>query len=187
MRITGGQWRSRSIEAPEGRDVTRPTTDRVREALCSMLYSACDLSFDGLHALDAYAGSGALGLELLSRGAAFVLFCDKDHKAAARVERNCKSLGASSGTYNVLSTDVVRAQARPGSPFDIVLLDPPYATSAADITSFVESLVKEGQLSEHALVVYERSNSAPSLEPFGFVQLKSKRYGQTAVDLFRKE
>lgn len=189
MRISGGMWRSLALEAPEGRDVTRPTTDRVREAMSSMLYSACGLSFAETSALDAFAGSGALGLELLSRGAAHCTFCDIDRGAAARIERNAKKLGALSSTYTVLRCDVCRLADTPlsGAPFSIVLLDPPYKTSAAEISSFVEALDKAGNLTKDALVLYERSNSAPTIEPEGFRPLKSKRYGQTAVDLLRKD
>lgn len=190
MRIVGGEWRGRSIEAPEGRDVTRPTTDRVREAVCSMLYSACGLSFDDASALDAFAGSGALGLELLSRGAQFVTFTDIDRGAVARVERNAKSLGATSSSYTVRKCDIMQlasSSTLPGAPYDIVLLDPPYATPAEQVTKLVETLDGAHNLNSGALVLYERSNNGQTLEPAGFTQLKSKRYGQTAVDLFRKD
>lgn len=190
MRITGGEWRSRALEAPQGRDTTRPTTDRVREAMCSMLYSACGLTFETTQALDAFAGSGALGLELLSRGAAYVTFCDIDAKAAALVERNARSLGAAHSAYKVQKCDVWRsalAPSFPGAPFSVVLLDPPYAIPALQVASLVEALDAAGHLTQHALILYERSNSAPSLELAGFSPLKSKRYGQTAVDLLRKD
>lgn len=189
MRIVGGQWKGRALEAPVGREVTRPTTDRVREAMCSMLLSACSLSFEGLHALDAFAGSGALGLELLSRGAEFVTFVDQDRKAAARVERNASTLSAAHSSYKVVRGDIIKLSCASvvGAPFDIVLLDPPYATTASDVAHLVEALDDAGSLGEGALVVYERSNSALPIEPLGFSPLKSKRYGQTAVDLLRKD
>lgn len=190
MRITGGEWRSRTIDAPVGRSVTRPTTDRVREAMCSMLYSACGLSFDGLHALDAFAGSGALGFELLSRGAGYVTFCDSDHGAAALVKRNAKSLGVQDSIFKVLQVDVFKAAAQPGfsgAPFALVLLDPPYKTSAQDVARLVKALDETNNLEEGALILYERSLGAPEIELEGFSPLKSKRYGQTAVDLLRKD
>lgn len=189
MRIVGGTWRGRQIEAPDGRDVTRPTTDRVREAMSSMLLSACDLSFEGLSVLDAFAGSGALGLEMLSHGAAHCTFCDSDRQAAARVERNARTLGAASSTFNVSRLDIFKSAGSTlmGAPFDIVLLDPPYKTPAADVTELIEALDNSSQLAAGALVVYERANTAPTIEPAHFVQRKSKRYGQTAVDLFRKD
>lgn len=189
MRIVGGQWKGRPLEAPDGRDVTRPTTDRVREAVCSMLLSACNLTFDDKRVLDAYAGSGALGLEMLSHGAPWCTFVDCDRGAAARVERNAKNLGASAAAYTVLKGDVEKFAAAgsiAGAPFDIVLLDPPYATEAARISAFVENLAKAGMLSAGALVLYERLDGAPSIAPEGFEVRKSKRYGKTAVDLLRE-
>lgn len=189
MRIVGGEWKGRQIEAPEGRDITRPTTDRVREAMSSMLLSACGLSLDGVSVLDAFAGSGALGLELLSHGAAHCTFTDIDRGAAARVERNARSLGAASSSYKVLRLDVTKQATShlAGAPFDIVLLDPPYKTPAEEIARLVEALDNSSNLAAHALVLYERSNTAPTIEAAGFSQRKSKRYGQTAVDLFRKD
>ena len=83
MRVVGGDWRGRRIFEPDGSDVTRPTTDRVREAMASMVNSALDEGIEGVRVLDAFAGSGALGIEMLSRGAAFSLFVDADRKAAA--------------------------------------------------------------------------------------------------------
>ena len=85
MRIVGGEWRGRPIESPRGRDISRPTTDRVREAIASMLESALDGGVEGSRVLDAFAGSGALGLELLSRGASQVTFFDLDRGASALV------------------------------------------------------------------------------------------------------
>ena len=95
MRIVGGEWRGRPIESPRGRDISRPTTDRVREAIASMLESALDGGVEGSRVLDAFAGSGALGLELLSRGASHVTFFDLDRGASALVQRNLAKLDAS--------------------------------------------------------------------------------------------
>ena len=94
MRIVGGKWRGRQIEAPEGRGTTRPTTDRTREAIASMILSARGLDLTGDSVLDAFAGSGAMGLELLSRGASHATFVDRDRRAAARVRRSAEALGA---------------------------------------------------------------------------------------------
>ena len=94
MRIVGGKWRGRQIEAPDGRDVTRPTTDRTREQIASMILSAAGLDLSGTSVLDAFAGSGAMGLELLSRGAARATFLDRDRRAVARIKRTDSSLGA---------------------------------------------------------------------------------------------
>ena len=190
MRIVGGAWKGRPIEAPEGRDVTRPTTDRVREAVSSMLLSARALSLDGARVLDAFAGSGALGLELLSRGAAWCTFVDVDRGAQARVRRNAGALGAAAGSYVAVRGDVERLAATgrvPGAPFDVVLLDPPYAMEAARVSRLVEALASSGALAPGALVLYERGSSAPSIGPAGSCPLKQKRYGITAVDLLRMD
>lgn len=187
MRIVGGQWRGRPVEAPEGREVTRPTTDRVREAVSSMLLSETGLSLEGLSVLDAFAGSGAMGLELLSRGAARCTFVDSDRAACARVRRNLASLGAEEGCARVIRADSMRLASGmvPGAPFDVVLLDPPYATDAAEVASLVETLARTGKLAEEALVLYERDAQAPSIEPEGFSCVRQKRYGKTAVDLLK--
>ncbi len=186
MRIVGGTWKGHPIEAPEGRDVTRPTTDRVREAISSMILSAKGLSLDGLSVLDAFAGSGALGLEMLSRGAAHCTFVDLDQKACARVRRNAAALGAAPASFTVVRGDSVKLTASghvAGAPFDIVLLDPPYATEAARVAELVEALDAAGLLTDGAHVLYERSSGRPAMEPAGFYAVKQKRYGQTAVDL----
>ena len=91
MRIVGGKWRGRQIEAPEGRGVTRPTTDRMRESMASMILSARGLDLSGESVLDAFAGSGAMGLELLSRGAAHATFVDRDRGAVARLRRSAQA------------------------------------------------------------------------------------------------
>ncbi|WP_308001836.1 16S rRNA (guanine(966)-N(2))-methyltransferase RsmD [uncultured Parolsenella sp.] len=189
MRIVGGQWRGHPIEAPDGRDVTRPTTDRVREAVSSMLLSARGLSLDGARVLDAFAGSGAMGFELLSRGAAWCTFVDLDRGACARVRRNASALGADAQSHAIVRGDALRLAGAgiQGAPFDVVALDPPYATDAALVSGLVEALDQTGSLSADTLVLYERSASAPALAPAGFVSLKQKRYGQTAVDLLGRD
>lgn len=189
MRIVGGAWRGHPIEAPDGRDVTRPTTDRVREAVSSMLLSARGLTLDGARVLDAFAGSGAMGLELLSRGAAWCTFVDLDRGACARVRRNAASLGADAESFAIVRGDAMRLAAAgvTGAPFDVVVLDPPYATAAELVSGLVEALDAAGSLAADALVLYERSAQAPTIGPAGFVSAKQKRYGQTAVDLLRRE
>jgi 16S rRNA (guanine966-N2)-methyltransferase len=190
MRIVAGEWKGHPIEAPEGRDVTRPTTDRVREAVSSMIYSACGLSLEGKSVLDAFAGSGALGLEMLSRGAAHCTFIDLDKGACARVRRNAATLGAAAGTFTITRGDAHKLAAAgriAGAPFDVLLLDPPYAVEAEKVAALVEALDAAGLLAEDALVLYERASNRPTIEPAGFVARKEKRYGNTAVDLLGRE
>ncbi|MFN2259551.1 MAG: 16S rRNA (guanine(966)-N(2))-methyltransferase RsmD [Parasphingopyxis sp.] len=121
MRIIAGEWRGRKLEAPPG-DATRPTADRVRETLFSMLASRLG-SFEGLRVADLFAGSGALGLEALSRGAAHCTFVERDRDALAALKANIARLGARS---EVQPRDAAALGPAP-SPFDLLLLDPPYA------------------------------------------------------------
>ena len=185
MRIVGGKWRGRTIESPEGRGVTRPTTDRTREQIASMVLSARGLDLAGDSVLDAFAGSGAMGLELLSRGAAHATFVDRDRRAAQRVRRTAESLGARGDEFSSISGDVFALVERGfvGSPFDIVFLDPPYAVSAERVSSLVASLLDGGRLSEGAVIVYEHASDAPGLAVDGVNLVKSKTHGITAVDL----
>ena len=187
MRIVGGLWRGRAIEAPEGTG-TRPTTERTRESLASMVLSACGLDLSGVRVLDAFAGSGAVGLELLSRGAARCTFVERDRRTAGIVRSNVRSLGASD-VATVIRADVTRLASGPieGGPFALVVLDPPYAMDAAAVSRLVGSLAQTGMLTEHALVVYERERTCPGLSLSGFSTLREKTRGITAVTLFRRE
>lgn len=189
MRIVGGMWRGRSFEAPEGRG-TRPTTDRMRESLASAILSALELELDGCSVLDAFAGSGGVGLELLSRGAAHCTFCERDRRAAALVRRNCSSLGAAASTWTVMCCDVLRLSERTsvdGAPFGVVFMDPPYATPAAEVCGFVESLARAGLLASDCLAVYERSSAGDALDVAGFEPLRTKRHGSTCIDMLRRK
>lgn len=188
MRIVGGDWRGRALEAPEGRG-TRPTTDRMRETIASMVLSAFDLDLDGVSVLDAFAGSGALGLEMLSRGARCCTFVDSDRRAAGVVRRNVAALGAGARS-RVLVADALRLAERPGipgAPFGLVLLDPPYATPAADVSAMVDALADSGALAPGAIVLYERDASSPQLSPTHAEALRQRAHGTTAVDLYRIE
>ena len=177
MRVIGGRWRGRHLDAPEGRGVTRPTTDRVREAMASMVLAACGLSLTSVHVLDAFAGSGGLGIELLSRGAAVV-------------RRNLTQLDVRSPEARVLTGDIFRLSARgslPGAPFQIVLLDPPYATDPEDLAQLIASLMEHGSLTEGSLVLYERAEQNTTLQMPLLMPISSKRYGSTHIDLLRVE
>ena len=189
MRIVGGEWRGRALEAPEGRGVTRPTTDRTREAIASMVLAARGLDLGATSVLDPFAGSGACGIELLSRGAGHATFCDVDRSAAARIRRNLSSVGAPSSSFDVIRADVLRQPERiyPGGPFGVVFLDPPYATSASDVSELVCALSRTGQLEDGATVIYERDSNAAGLEAPGLELVRTKRYGSTAVDLMTME
>lgn len=188
MRIVGGQWRGRPIESPRGREVSRPTTDRVREAIASMLESALAEGIEGARVLDAFAGSGALGLEMLSRGAGHATFFDADRGASALVKRNLSKVGCASERCAVACADVLLAARRgrvPGGPFDAVLIDPPYAWGTRPAIELVASLTERRLLAPGAIILFERTAATPALVLEGFEGLKEKRYGQTCIDVLR--
>lgn len=187
MRIVGGIWRGRGLNAPEGRN-TRPTTDRVRESIASMVLSAFDLDLTDVTVLDAFAGSGAIGLELLSRGASSCTFVERDRRTANIVRGNAKALGASTAMARVQVGDVFALAERGaivGGPFSLVVLDPPYATEARAVSSLVASLGEHGQLAEGAVVLYEHATGSAELELPGSAVIKHKERATTAVTLLR--
>lgn len=185
MRIVGGRWRGRQIEAPEGRGTTRPTTDRMRESIASQILSARGLDLTGCSVLDAFAGSGAMGLELLSRGAARATFVDRDRRAVARIRRTAAALGATGDEVRTASGDVFALAARglAGAPFDIVFLDPPYAVDAGRVSGLVDELASSGQLAAGAVVVYEHAADACGLDCAALGPSRSRTHGITTVDL----
>lgn len=187
MRIVGGMWRGQAIDAPAGRD-TRPTTDRMRESIASMVLSAMGLSLDEVSVLDAFAGSGGMGLELMSRGAKRCTFCDKDRRACAVIRKNCVALKVPPRAYVVACTDVFKAAQQAslaGTPFDVVFLDPPYAMGAERVQALLHSLAEGQMLTPDALVVYERATSSKTFEIDGFDLLRTKKHGGTCIDLLR--
>lgn len=153
MRIIGGEWRGRKIEEPRGRDVTRPTTDRVREACASMVMSAFDFDLDEVRVLDAFGGSGALGLEMLSRGARSLTTFEIDRNAARLITKNIESLCRDRARWRVVTGDMLTSASRgrvPGGPFDLVLLDPPYAFGAEPVEELLQNLAQQGLLASGA-------------------------------------
>ncbi|MDO4436640.1 MAG: 16S rRNA (guanine(966)-N(2))-methyltransferase RsmD [Coriobacteriaceae bacterium] len=188
MRIVGGDWKGRLIEAPKGREVSRPTTDRVREAIASMMDSALQEGIEGARVLDAFAGTGALGLEMLSRGAACATFFDVDRGAAALIKRNLSKLGCDVARFHVVCGDVLAAARRgrvSGAPFDAVLIDPPYALGTRPAEELLAALAGNGLLAPDSVALFERTQSTPALSVVGFVNLREKRYGQTCIDVLR--
>lgn len=160
---------------------TRPTTDRVREALFNVLAARRD--FDGLRVLDLYAGSGALGLEALSRGASSALFVESDSRAAAVIKRNIETLGLSGATVRRGAVAAVLA-AGAETPVDLVLADPPYEVSTAEIEAIVASLERHGWLGPGSVVVVERPASSTELAwPADWTAWPVRRYGDTRVEL----
>ena len=190
MRVSAGECRGRKLAEPRGREVTRPTTDRVREACASMVESALDGGIDGARVLDAFAGSGALGIEMLSRGASFASFFDIDRAASGLVRRNLDALGCGRERFRVSCADVLAAAERgrvAGAPFDLILIDAPYALGPDPAVRLLESLAGSGAIAPGALAVIERSSSQEAARPVGFLVEREKRYGLTCVDLLRFE
>lgn len=180
MRIIAGEARSRIILAPEGRD-TRPTLDRVRENLFNILQWQCP----GARVLDLFAGSGALALEALSRGAAEAVLADCDARAV-RVERqNVEALGFSQRA-RVLQADwreTVRKLSAEGRSFQLVFLDPPYAME--DLTAVFEALRTGGLIDADSLVIVEHQAGHPPQVGEGFLMVDQRKYGYAGIHIFR--
>ena len=182
MRVTGGELRGRSIRVPAGRGV-RPTTDRVRESLFAILGS-----LEGVRALDVFAGSGALGIEALSRGAERVDFIERGNAALACLRRNLDSLGlADRGrVQRGAARSVIGRLARemqPGEPpYDLVLMDPPY--ESADGPEALQALGASGLLAPEGVVVFEASRRHPPEGAPGLVELDRRTYGDTLLIRF---
>lgn len=188
MRVIAGEWRGRRLKEPSGRDVTRPTTDRVREAMASMVDAAREGGIEGARVLDAFAGSGALGIEMLSRGAASATFFDIDRAAAALVRENLAALRCAPARFRVATGDVLAHADRgrvPGAPFDLVLVDAPYALGAEPAERLAAALAAAGLLAPGALMLVEHAAKDAGPRPAGFEVVREKRYGATAVDLLR--
>ncbi|HSP59724.1 MAG TPA: 16S rRNA (guanine(966)-N(2))-methyltransferase RsmD, partial [Ornithinimicrobium sp.] len=180
-RIIAGRAGGRTIATPRGA-ATRPTTDRVREAIFSRLESLMDL--DGVRVLDLYAGSGALGLEALSRGAGHLLAVERHRATATLVARNARTLGLAE-EVQVRSAQVAAVlDEGPDEPYHLVLLDPPYDLGEEDLAGVLELLVAAGWLDPDALVLVERSARSPvPTWPQGLRALDRRAYGETAVHL----
>ena len=178
-RIIGGDAGGRRIRTPGG-DRTRPTSDRVREALFSAVDSAVG-SLGGLRFLDLYAGSGAVGLEARSRGAGVVTLVEQDRRTAAVIRDNIRTLGFRD--VEVVVAEALRAVGQPPrAPYDVVFLDPPYAVPAEDVVAVLGRLRDHDWLGRGALVVVERSSRGTELTwPEGLTALRQRRYGETVL------
>ena len=190
MRIIAGEYRGRPLRSLKG-DSTRPTTDRVREALMSSLVSARG-TLEGAVVLDAFAGSGALGLETLSRGAAFVQFCEQGREAARIVEGNIASLKIPRERYSVRRGDTFTLPQTGGRPFDLVFLDPPYAFDAEKVLGLVRDLDSANRIVPGALVVYEydkkdKQRVEQACNALEYTVVSVKDYGGTSLVTLRKE
>lgn len=179
-RIVAGVLGGRRIAAPAGGN-TRPTSDRVREALFSTLGTLVDL--EGARFADLYAGSGAVGLEALSRGAAHVLLVESDARVARVIRDNVAALDAAPAARLATGkVSTVLADGPEGGAYDVVFADPPYAVPDEDVTAMLAALTDGGWLATGAVVVVERSSrTGPVTWVRGITGERSRRYGETTL------
>jgi 16S rRNA (guanine966-N2)-methyltransferase len=182
MRIVGGQLRGRTLAAPKSQAI-RPTADRLRESLFNILLHAYGDPVSGGRVLDLFAGTGALGLEALSRGAAFTLFVDDGAQARALLRENVAALGLG-GVTRIFRRDATRlGAAHPVEPFTLAFLDPPYGQGLAE--KALVSARAGGWLTSGALVVVEEAAKAAFAVPEGFEELERRAYDDTALAILR--
>ncbi len=182
MRIVGGTHKGRAITAPPGHNV-RPTSDRIREALFIILAHADFDGFDleGARVLDLFAGTGALGLEAISRGAVFSLFVEEDADARGAIRENMEALGLT-GHAKIYKRDATTLGPRPGSvgpAFTLLFVDPPYGKGLAELALI--SAKNGGWLEPTALCVVEEAASSRFAAPEGFEEIDRRKYGITEI------
>ncbi|MFH0173046.1 16S rRNA (guanine(966)-N(2))-methyltransferase RsmD [Streptomyces cacaoi] len=176
-RVIAGAAGGRRLAVPPGTG-TRPTSDRAREGLFSTWQSLLGGPLGGERVLDLYAGSGAVGLEALSRGAGHTLLVEADARAARTVRENVKALGLPGAEVRAGKAQQI-IQTPPADPYDLVFLDPPYAVSNDDLREILLTLRSGGWLAADALVTVERSTRGGEFPwPDGFEALRARRYGE---------
>ncbi|MBQ9944112.1 MAG: 16S rRNA (guanine(966)-N(2))-methyltransferase RsmD [Clostridia bacterium] len=180
MRIIAGEKKSRRIEAPEGTD-TRPTADRIKEALFSILQRRL---YDA-SVLDLYAGSGALSLEALSRGAASAQLVDKNFKACKVIRQNIQSLGyeEKAQLMNTEDAKAVEMMEGQGRTFDLIFLDPPYRMNMTDMMGRLEKKL----LAEDGMIVCEHDRNTPPDTPPNLILQDRREYGNTGISFFVRQ
>ncbi|MBN8964446.1 MAG: 16S rRNA (guanine(966)-N(2))-methyltransferase RsmD [Rhizobiales bacterium] len=182
MRIVGGRFRGRALATPNSQAI-RPTSDRLRETLFNILAHAYGDPVEGARVLDLFSGTGALGLEALSRGAAFVLFVDEGAEARALIRGNVDALGAG-GATKVFRRDATRlGPVSPLEPFSLVFLDPPYGKGLAERA--LASAHEGGWLTPGALAIVEETAEASFAPPEGFDEVERRAYGDTQLTFLK--
>jgi 16S rRNA (guanine966-N2)-methyltransferase len=182
MRIVGGRLRGRALAAPKSNAV-RPTADRLREALFNILVHAYDDPVTDARVLDLFAGTGALALEALSRGAAFALFVDDGAEARALLRENVEALGLG-GVTRIFRRDATKlGPAHPIEPFALVFLDPPYGQGLAE--KALAAARAGGWLTADALIVVEEAAKSGFAAPEGFDELERRAYDDTMIVILR--
>jgi len=188
MRIVAGRFRGKALVAPPGQ-TTRPTGDRARQALFNIVeHAEWGLGHEGLQGarvIDLFAGSGALGFEALSRGAAFCLFVETDEAARGAIRDNMEAMGlfGAARVHRRDATDLGQRPASAGPAFDLAFLDPPYAKGLGERA--LAKLAEGGWLEPGALIVFERGADEPELEAPGFERLDDRTYGAARVWFLR--
>jgi len=179
MRIIAGRFKGKAIEAPKGLS-TRPTSDRVRESLFNVLeHGAPQVDFDGARVLDLFAGSGALGLEALSRGARYCLFIEDDASARGAIRRNVEAL-ALTGVTKIWRRDATKlGPAGTVSPFDLIFCDPPYGKGLG--TQALAAALEGGWVHADAIAVLEERAGVEIEWPAPFAEIDRRRYGDTEI------
>lgn len=184
MRIVSGRFRGRAL-APPRSDAIRPTSDRVRESVFNILaHGFEDFSVEGTRVIDLFAGTGALGLEAVSRGAAYCLFVEEAPEARALIRQNVESFGLTGETriFRRDATDLGPAGNMPA--FDLAFLDPPYGKGLGE--QALASLAAGGWLKSGAIAVFEEGLSAPDITADAFETLDRRTWGDTQVSFLRK-
>jgi len=185
LRIVSGEFRGKTLAAPAGA-ATRPTSDRARQAIFNILeHAAWSPGLRGVRAIDLFAGSGALGFEALSRGAAFCLFVETDEAARGAIRENVEAMGLF-GRTRVHRRDATSLGQRPGADgpaFDLAFLDPPYGKGLGETA--LTRLAQGGWLAPGAIVVFERGASEPEPEIPGYERLDIRDYGAARVFFLR--
>lgn len=184
MRIIGGKFSGRQLAAPKGRE-TRPTADRARQALFNILAHKDDFSFEGARVIDLFAGSGALGLEAMSRGAEFCLFVETDHEARGAIRDNVEALALFGNTriHRRSATTLGPKPAGVGPPFTLAFLDPPYSQDL--VRPALETLISGGWLAIGALIIVEEAASDSATIVENFVELDRRIYGAAQIGILR--
>lgn len=179
-RVIAGSAGGRRLAVPPGNG-TRPTSDRAREGLFST-WEALLGTLDGVRIADLYAGSGAVGLEALSRGAALALLVEADPKAVRTVRENVRAVGLPGAEVRTGKAEQTVAGPAPADPYDVVFLDPPYVVTDDDLREILLTLGSRGWLAEGALVTVERATRGGEFGwPEGFEPLRSRRYGEATL------
>jgi len=182
VRVVGGRLRGRNLASPQSREI-RPTADRLRESVFNILIHAYGDPLQGARVLDLFAGTGALGIEAVSRGAAFLLFVDNGTEARALLRNNVEALGLG-GVTKVFRRDATNlGPAHPVEPFSLAFLDPPYGKGLAERS--LASLRDGGWLTSEALVVVEEAKAAGFAAPEGFAELERRAYDDTEFVFLR--